>query len=49
MLAILVNFSDNPSQARTDANLYALLFVIMGIAALILSVIQQTIFTTIGE
>ena len=49
MLAILINFKDNPSQARKDANLYALIYLILAIAAFILNVIQQIIFTTIGE
>lgn len=49
MLAILINFKDNPSQARTDANTYALIYLMLGIAAFFLNVIQQSIFTTIGE
>lgn len=49
MLAILVKFSDNASQARTDANLYALIFLLLAIASLILNLIQHTIFTNIGE
>jgi len=49
MLAILLDFSDNPVQARKDANLYALIYAILGIAAFIFSVIQQGIFSTIGE
>uniref|UniRef100_A0A1J3HUV6 ABC transporter B family member 4 n=1 Tax=Noccaea caerulescens TaxID=107243 RepID=A0A1J3HUV6_NOCCA len=49
MLAILLDFSSNPSQARKDANLYALIYVILGIASLILCVIQQSLFTTVGE
>lgn len=49
MLAILIDFKDNPVQARKDANLYALIYLILAIAAFILNVIQLTIFTTIGE
>jgi ABC-type Mn2+/Zn2+ transport system permease subunit len=49
MLAILINFSDNPSQARSDANIYALIYVILGVAAFICSIFQQSIFATIGE
>lgn len=49
MLAILINFEDNPAQARTDANLYALIYLILAIAAFIINVAQQTIFTIIGE
>ena len=49
MLAILLKFEDNPVQARKDANLYALLYFLIGIAAFIFSVLQQSIFSTIGE
>ncbi len=49
MLAILLNFEDNPVQARKDANLYALIYFIIGIGAFVFSVIQQSIFSTIGE
>lgn len=49
MLAILIKFNDNPSEARTDANLYALIFFILAIAAFILNTIQHTIFTNVGE
>lgn len=49
MLAILINFKDDPTQARKDANLYAIIYVVLGVAALILSVIRESIFATIGE
>jgi ABC-type multidrug transport system fused ATPase/permease subunit len=49
MLAILINFKDDPIQARKDANTYALIYFLLGIAAFIVNLIQQTIFTTIGE
>lgn len=49
MLAILIKFKDDPVQARHDANLYALIYVIIGAGAFVLSVLQQSIFTTIGE
>lgn len=48
MLAILINFKDNPQQSRKDANLYALIYFIIGIGAFFINVLQQTIFTTIG-
>jgi hypothetical protein len=40
MLAILLDFEDNPVQARKDANLYALLYFIIGIGSFVFSVIQ---------
>lgn len=49
MLGVLFDFKDNPASARKDANLYALIYLIIGIAAFIVNVIQQSIFTTIGE
>jgi ATP-binding cassette, subfamily B (MDR/TAP), member 1 len=49
MLAVLVNFGSDPVQARTDANLYALLFLLIGIASFILNIFQQLIFSIIGE
>ena len=49
MLDTLLSFSTNVSQARTDANLYALIFLLLGIASLILNAIQHTIFTVVGE
>ena len=49
MLAILLNFEDNPVQARKDTNLYSLIYFIIGIGAFIFGVIQQSIFSTIGE
>jgi ATP-binding cassette, subfamily B (MDR/TAP), member 1 len=49
MLAVLVNFNSDSVQARTDANLYALLFLLIGIASFILNIFQQLIFSIIGE
>ena len=48
MLAALILFDDNPSQARTDVNLYALIFFLLAIASLLLNLFQQAIFTYIG-
>ena len=49
MLGTLVQFGSNSSQARKDANLYALIFFILAIVAFILNVLQQAIFSNIGE
>jgi hypothetical protein len=49
MIAVLLKFKDNPSQARTDANLYALLFFLIGIGSFIFNLLQQTLFSIIGE
>jgi hypothetical protein len=48
MLAVLVKFSTDVTQARKDANIYALIFLILAIAAFILVLLQQTIFSYIG-
>ena len=48
MLGILFDFEDHPEQARDDANLYALIFLLLAIGAFILNILQQTIFTYIG-
>ena len=49
MLGVLIDFENNKAQARTDANLYALLFFLIGIAAFIVNILQQTLFSIIGE
>ena len=49
MLAVLVEFGNNPVAARSDANNYALYFLLFGIGAFILNVIVQTIFSVIGQ
>lgn len=48
MLGVLFDFKDNPESARKDANLYALIYFLIGIAAFVVNIIQQSIFTTIG-
>ena len=48
MLASLVYFSTDPAKARTDANLYALLFFLIGLAAFFFNIIQQSVFSFIG-
>lgn len=49
MLAVMLNFSSDPVQARADANLYALIFLIIAIGSFVLNVLVQTIFSYIGE
>ena len=49
MLAVLVDFGTDPARARTDANLYALIFLIIAIISFFLNIIQQTIFSYVGE
>lgn len=49
MLSILLDFDKNPSQARKDANLYAIIYVVLGVAAFFLCVLRESIFSTIGE
>ncbi len=49
MLAVLIQFNSDPTQARKDANIYALIFFLLGIASFILNLIQQTIFSNVGE
>lgn len=49
MLGILLNFDSDPTQARKDANTYAIIYVVLGVASFILSVLRESIFSTIGE
>jgi ATP-binding cassette subfamily B (MDR/TAP) protein 1 len=49
MLAILINFNDNPSQARQEANYYSIIYVCLGVLAFVMCVVQMGIFATIGE
>ena len=49
MLAVLVEFSDDVDKARKDANLYALIFFLIAIGAFVLNLLQQAIFSVIGE
>lgn len=48
MLAVLIKFESNKAQARTDANLYCLLLLLLAIASFVLNLIQQTVFSTVG-
>jgi ATP-binding cassette subfamily B (MDR/TAP) protein 1 len=49
MLNVLINFEDDPVQARKDSNLYALIFTLLGVLAFFINVIQMTLFASIGE
>lgn len=49
MLGTLVQFGTDPPQARKDANLYALIFFLLAIAAFVLNLLQQAIFSNVGE
>ncbi len=48
MLATLIGFDDNREQARTDANLYALIFLILAIVALVVNFFQMVLFSHVG-
>lgn len=49
MLNVLIKFDDDPVQARKDSNLYALIFLLLGILAFIINVVQMSLFSSIGE
>ena len=49
MLAVLINFGNDPVKAREDANLYALIFFIISIGSFVLNLLVQLIFSYIGE
>ena len=50
MLDILfIMFISPTPDARSDANLYAIIFAVLGLAGLITTVVQSIIFTYIGE
>lgn len=49
MLATLVKFDDDKVQARKDANLYALIYLLIAIGAFIVNFFQMTIFSYLGE
>ena len=44
MLDLLLNFSKNSTTARQEANIYALIFLILGIGSFVLTLVQQIIF-----
>jgi len=49
MLSVLVNFYVNPSQSRSQANTYALIYLALAFIAFIVVFIQQTSFNYVGE
>lgn len=49
MLGILINFQTNPVQARSDANLYSLIFFLLGIASFFTNTLQMSLFSIVGE
>jgi len=49
ILAILLTFSTDPSQARKDADEYSIIIACIGVAGFIFNVLQYSIFTHIGE
>ena len=44
-----MDFTTDPASAREDSNLYALMFLILGVAYFITEIISYTIFNSIGE
>lgn len=49
MLAVLVNFeSSDRAQARKDADMYALIFLLLGVLAFIANFFQMVLFSYIG-
>lgn len=49
MLAVLIDFGNDPVKAREDANFYALIFFIIAIGSFILNIFVLLIFSYIGE
>jgi hypothetical protein len=49
MLTTLLNFNDNPTQSRKDANLYALIIFLLAVLAFFIVVAQNVLFSLIGE
>lgn len=47
-LSTLINFDKNREQARNDSNMYALIFLILGIAAFIVNFFQMVLFSHVG-
>ncbi len=49
MLAVLVNFTiSDRAQARKDADIYALIFLLLGILAFIINFFQMFLFSYLG-
>jgi hypothetical protein len=49
MLTTLLNFNKNQVQSRKDANFYALIIFLLAILAFFIAVIQNVLFSLIGE
>jgi hypothetical protein len=49
MLATLIGFLIDKEQARKDANMYALIFLILAIVAFIANFFQMILFSYVGE
>lgn len=49
MQATIIKFINDPSRARSETDLYSLIFFCIGIASIIINLLQQTIFIYIGE
>lgn len=49
MLATLIAFLGDKEQARKDANLYALIYLILAIAAFVVNFFQMVLFSHVGE
>lgn len=48
MLATLIGFLGDKEQARKDANMYALIFLILAIVAFIVNFFQMVLFSYVG-
>lgn len=49
MLTTLIGFLGDKVQARHDANLYALIFLIIAIVAFVVNFFQMLLFSYVGE
>lgn len=49
MLTTLIGFMNDKEQARKDANLYALIFLILAIIAFVVNFFQMLLFSYVGE
>lgn len=49
MLNILIKFTEDQQKARRDVNTYALIYLLLGILAFIVNLIQMMIFSSVGQ
>lgn len=49
MLNILIKFTEDQQKARRDVNTYALIYLLLGILAFIMNLLQMMIFSSIGQ